>query len=248
MKNPFDLTGHSALVTGSTRGIGAALADGLQNAGATVLRHGRTPEEGQTDVLLSDVSQPEGVDQLLKEAFEKAPGLDLLVCNAGSFYDTSFLEMDRDRFRRTMGLNVEHVYFLIQGFSKRLIAERRSGAVVIISSTNGFQAENDSSAYDTSKGGLVMMTRSLAMTLAPHGIRVNGVAPGLIITPLTSWISKSPEKVAHYNRKILARRIGNAEDCAGATTFLCSDAASYIYGQTIVVDGGLTVGQIGDMP
>lgn len=247
MKNPFDLTGHSALVTGSTRGIGAALADGLQNAGATVLRHGRTPEEGQTDVLLSDLSQPEGVDQLLKEAFEKAPGLDLLVCNAGSFYDTSFLEMDRDRFRRTMALNVEHVYFLIQGFSKRLIAERRSGAVVIISSTNGFQAENDSSAYDTSKGGLVMMTRSLAMTLAPHGIRVNGVAPGLIITPLTSWISRSPEKVAHYNRKILARRIGNAEDCAGATTFLCSDAASYIYGQTIVVDGGLTVGQIGDM-
>ncbi len=248
MKNPFDLTGHCALVTGSTRGIGAALADGLQNAGATVLRHGRTPEEGQTDVLLSDVAQPEGVDKLLKEAFEKAPGLDLLVCNAGSFFDTEFLEMDRDRFRRTMALNVEHVYFLIQGFAKELIRQNRPGAVVIISSTNGFQAENDSSAYDTSKGGLVMMTRSLAMTLAPHGIRVNGVAPGLIYTPLTSWLREKHDKVAHYNKKILARRIGESEDCAGATTFLCSDAASYIYGQTIIVDGGLTVGQIGDYP
>lgn len=248
MKNPFDLTGHSALVTGSTRGIGAALADGLQNAGATVLRHGRTPEEGQNNVLLADVSQPEGVDSLLAQAFEKEPGLDLLVCNAGSFYDVPFLEMDRDRYARTMQLNVEHVYFLIQGFAKELIRQKRPGSIVLISSTNGFQAEDNSSAYDTSKGALVMLTRTTALTLAPHGIRVNGVAPGLIYTPLTSGLHERPDKVAHYHKKILAGRIGDAEDCAGATSFLCSDAAKYIYGHTIVVDGGLTVGQIGTFP
>ncbi len=249
MSHAFDLTGRTALVTGSTRGIGASIADGLADAGAQVLRHGRSPEPGQENVLLADLGTPEGVDSLLQQAFEAAPDLDLLVCNAGSFFDVDFFEMTHERFNKTIAVNVEQAYFLIQGFGKRLAEQGRKGAVVVISSTNGFQAENGSTAYDTSKGALVMLTRSTAMALAPHGIRVNGVAPGLIVTPLTSgWMESSPDKVAHYNKKILARRIGKGEDCAGATVFLCSDAASYIYGQTIVVDGGLTVGQIGDYP
>jgi len=244
----LQLHGHSALVTGSTRGIGAAIANGFEQAGAKVLRHGREPEPGQENVLLADLLTQEGQEKLLSDAFEQAPDLDLLVCNAGSFFDTAFLQMNRERYRKTMALNLEQVYFTIQGFAKRLVAEKRPGAVVIISSTNGFQAEENSTAYDTSKGGLVMLTRSTALALAPHGIRVNGVAPGLIVSPLTSgWINAQPETVKHYEKKILAKRLGKVEDCAGACVFLCSEAASYIYGQTIVVDGGLTVGQIGEM-
>ena len=245
----FSLAGHAALVTGSTRGIGAAIADGIAEAGGAILRHGRRPEPGQERVILADLAETGGVETLLSRAFEEEPGLDLLVCNAGSFFDVPFLEMDRERFEKTIRLNVEQAYFLIQGFARELVARKRGGAVVIIGSTNGFMAEDDSTAYDTSKGALVMMTRSTAMALAPHGIRVNSVAPGLIVTPLTSgWITTQPEKVRHYEKKILARRLGTSEDCAGASVFLLSDAARYLYGQTIVVDGGLTVGQIGQFP
>jgi NAD(P)-dependent dehydrogenase (short-subunit alcohol dehydrogenase family) len=145
-----------------------------------------------------------------------------------------------------MNLNVESVYFLCQAFAKRLIAEKRGGSIVVVSSTNGFSAEDDSSAYDTSKGALVMLTRSLATSLAEYGIRVNGMAPGLIKTPLTApGFEADPAKEEHYNKKILLGRIGEIDDCVGATHFLLSEASNYITGHILVVDGGLTVTQIG---
>ena len=127
------------------------------------------------------------------------------------------------------------------------MALKGGGAIVIVSSTNGFQAEADSVAYDTSKGGLVMMIRSLAVSLAPHGIRVNGIAPGLIRTPLTqTWMEpRANDLLKHYERKILLGKVGTPRDCAGAVAFLCSPAASYITGDIITIDGGLTVTQIG---
>lgn len=249
----FSLKGRAALVTGSSKGIGLAAGLALREAGAHTLFHGREdpPKDvpGDATYLPCDLmSAPEAPGRLIDKAVAAAPELDLLVCNAGSYFDTSFLEMTPDRWDRTMALNVKAAYFLAQAFAKRLAAERRPGAMVIVSSTNGFQSEKDSTAYDTSKGALVMMTRTLAHSLAAHRIRVNGVAPGLIKTPLTSgWIDAKPEKRNHYEKKILLGRIGVAEDCAGAIAFLCSEAASYITGQVLVVDGGLTVGQIGRM-
>lgn len=243
MKNEFDLSHRIALVTGSTRGIGAALADALEAAGAKVWRHGH-PGEPKPDAILQDLLEPGAPQSLLDQI--TAPSPDLLICNAGSYFDVPFLEMDSAAFRKTMHLNVEQAYFLIQEFTRRLITEKRPGNVVIVSSTNGFQSEEDSTAYDTSKGALVMMVRTLSQALAPHGIRVNGIAPGLVRTPFTAqWIDRMPDRVRHYEKKILLGRLATPEDLGGSCVFLCSDAARYITGQTLVVDGGLTVGQIG---
>ncbi|MEQ2010528.1 MAG: SDR family oxidoreductase, partial [Limisphaerales bacterium] len=175
------------------------------------------------------------------------PGLDTLVCNAGSFFDVPFLEMTGALWDKTMNLNLRTMFFTAQAFARHLVREKRGGSIVIMSSTNGFQAESDSVAYDVSKGGLVMLTRSLAVSLAPHGIRVNGIAPGLIKTPLTSvWMeTRANDLLKHYEKKILLGHVGKAEDCAGAVTFLSSPAASYITGEIIVIDGGLTVQQLG---
>ena len=248
---PFSLAGNTALVTGSSKGIGLAIAQGLHAAGAEVVLHGNTAQPAALPpgcvAVSGDLQGADAPAALIAAAFRAKPGLDLLVGNAGSFFDVPFLEMGPDRWERTMNLNVRATYFLVQAFARELIARQRPGAIVIVSSTNGFQSEDDSTAYDTSKGALVMMTRSIAQSLAPHHIRVNGLAPGLIHTPLTdSWLGgKKPETRRHYEKKILLGRIGEPVDCAGTAVFLLAPASAYVTGQVLVVDGGLTVGQIG---
>jgi len=243
----FSLEGHAALVTGSSQGIGAAIADGLEACGAAVVRHGLQPGEGS--YLQADLSDTSDKSELMQRAFALQPGLDTLVLNAGSFFDALFLEMTAEAWDKTIALNLRATFFLAQAFARKRVALGGGGSIVIVSSTNGFQAEADSVAYDTSKGGLVMMTRSLAVSLAPHGIRVNGIAPGLIRTPLTQqWMEpRAHDLLKHYERKILLGKVGAPADCAGAVAFLCSAAASYITGEIITIDGGLTCTQIGKM-
>ncbi|WP_461783698.1 SDR family NAD(P)-dependent oxidoreductase [Prosthecobacter sp.] len=244
----FSLESHAALVTGSSQGIGLAMGKALQEAGAKVVFHGLpNAVEGLTSYVQADLMETEGPQKLVEAAFALEPGLDTLICNAGSFFDLPLLEMTRERWDKTIQLNLTAAFFTAQAFAKRLVAEKRGGSIVLTSSTNGFQAEADSCAYDASKGALVMLTKSLAITLADHGIRVNGVAPGLIKTPLTSTLMESRDRslLDHYEKKILLRRVGTPQDVAGATVFLCSPAASYITGEIIVIDGGLTTGQIG---
>ena len=244
----FSLESHAALVTGSSQGIGLAMGKALQEAGAKVVFHGLPDAvEGLTSDVKAVLMETEGPQKLVEAAFALEPGLDTLICNAGSFFDLPLLEMTRERWDKTMQLNLTAAFFTAQAFAKRLVAEKRGGSIVLTSSTNGFQAEADSCAYDASKGALVMLTKSLAIALADHGIRVNGVAPGLIKTPLTSTLMESRDRslLDHYEKKILLRRVGTPQDVAGATVFLCSPAASYITGEIIVIDGGLTTGQIG---
>ena len=246
----FSLAGRAALVTGSSRGIGEGMALGLARAGAELVLHGldETPFDPSLHhwpYLRHDLLKEDGSQRLIEAAFEHSPGMDLLVCNVGSFFDAPFLQMSEAIWDKTMRLNVEATYFLVQGFAKRLIAEDRRGAVVIVSSTNGFQAEYNSTAYDTSKGALVMMTRSIALSLADHGIRVNGIAPGFIRTPMTERsLANVPNLQSKLENKIAMTRIGTPADCAGAAVFLCSEASAYITGQILVVDGGLTLGQL----
>ncbi|MFM7605771.1 MAG: SDR family NAD(P)-dependent oxidoreductase [Prosthecobacter sp.] len=246
----FSLDGHAALVTGSSQGIGLAIGKALREAGARVVFHGLQDSiEGLSSYVQADLMQNDGPQRLVEAAFEIEADLDTLICNAGSFFDLPFLEMTRERWDKTMQLNLASAFFTAQVFAKRLVTEKRGGSVVITSSTNGFQGEMDSCAYDASKGALVMLTKSLAVSLANYGIRVNGIAPGLIKTPLTAqWMeSKDRSLLDHYEKKILLHRVGSPEDVAGAVAFLCSPAASYITGEIIVIDGGLTSCQIGRM-
>lgn len=247
---PFSLAGSTALVTGSSQGIGLAIAQGLRAAGAEVVLHGKDAAPPGLPAgavyLAEDLADAAGPARLVQAAFAQRPGLDLLVCNAGSFFDVPFLQMPPELWEKTINLNVRGAYFVAQAFARELVARSRPGAIVTTCSTNGFQPEDDSTAYDTSKGALVMLTRTLAQSLAPHRIRVNGIAPGLIRTPLTAGLV-DPDKRRHYEKKILLGRLGEPEDCAGAVAFLLSPAARYITGQILVVDGGLTLGQIGRM-
>jgi NAD(P)-dependent dehydrogenase (short-subunit alcohol dehydrogenase family) len=247
----LSVAGRTALVAGSSRGIGLACALALHGAGARVLFHGRVsrPPEVPVDALYfqADLSTEAGINGLIKNAFEEHAETDLFIFSAGGFFDESFAKMTPALWEKTFAVNVRPAYFLAQAFAKQ--RGNRGGTVVLVSSTNGYQAEADSTAYDTSKGALVMMARTLALALAPQGIRVNGLAPGLIRTPLTApWIDTNHEMRTHYQNKILLERIGQPEDCASACLFLCSEASAYITGQTLVVDGGLTCGQIGRAP
>ncbi|MEO6906559.1 MAG: SDR family oxidoreductase [Abditibacteriaceae bacterium] len=245
--NLINLSNHTALVTGSTKGIGRGIATALIDCGAKVLFNARKATDdlpASATFLAADLSEDDAAQKLIAQAFDAAPEMDILVCNAGSFFDVPFLQLDIACFDDTMNLNVRAPYFLVQAFAQELVKRNRKGSVVIVSSTNGYLAEYNSTAYDTSKGALVMMVKTLSLNLARKGIRVNGMAPGLIKTPLTGWIETNDAQREHYEKTIPLGRIGEIEDCGGAVAFLVSDAASYVTGHTIVVDGGITTAQI----
>ena len=250
MTNP-SLEDCAALVTGSSRGLGRGIAHGLIEAGAQVVFHGHDPRPDDlphNPYVEIDLLSEAAPNRLVTAAFAAAPGLNLLVYNAGSIFDIPFLDMDLERWDRTQNLNVRATYFTAQAFARRLIENQRPGAIVITSSINGFQAEIDSSAYDTSKGALVMMTRTLAQALAPHHIRVNGIAPGMMRTPLTErWINSDPAGAELFAKRTLLNRLGTPEDCAGAAAFLLSPAAGYITGQVLAIDGGMGISQLGNI-
>src|SRR5688572_30064535 len=145
--NSFSLAGHAALVTGSSRNIGLAIARELESAGARVVYHGMetAPPEGPAgaDYLSLDLLAQGAPHHLIEQAFARQPDLDLLVCNAGGYFDVPFLEMDEARWDRTMRLNVQAAYFVAQAFARELVARGRAGAIVLTCSTNGFQPEDD---------------------------------------------------------------------------------------------------------
>jgi NAD(P)-dependent dehydrogenase (short-subunit alcohol dehydrogenase family) len=262
-ENPFDLSGHRAMITGGTQGVGAAIATAVARAGADVLLLGLRDDEhaqatlaacrdhGATAELLSvDLSQPPSqyLDALVSDAARLMPGIDLLVNNAGTYIDTPFLEMDFERYLTTMHLNVTAGFFLTQAFARKWVQNEVAGRVLFTGSINGFLAEPDHSAYDTSKGAVAAMVRTLCVALAPFHIRVNAMAPGLVRTPLTDVLNQDERLDSWMKLHTPNGQVPGAEVCGGAAVFLLSDAAEHIHGQTLLVDGGMSAWQQPNVP
>jgi NAD(P)-dependent dehydrogenase (short-subunit alcohol dehydrogenase family) len=254
----IDLKGHAALVTGSSKGVGRAVAEAFAQAGADVIVHGR--ERGadadetiarsrsfgvRAEFVAADLTGPvdETVDALFRRSVELMPKLDILVNNAGQFFDVKFEDMTVERFERTMRLNVTSGYFLTQRFARHWIAQSTAGRVLFIGSINGRLAEPGSTAYDTSKGALEMMVKTLAVALAPKNVRVNGLAPGLVRTPQTSWIDTRPKQADWIRYHTPNGQIPDADVCGPGAVYLCSDAAAHVHGQMLLIDGGMSAWQ-----
>jgi gluconate 5-dehydrogenase len=259
----IDLHGRKALVTGATQGVGRAMAEALAEAGADVLIHGLNSDEMARDAVLTcrnsgvtaelataDLSGPSetSVPRLFDQAEAMMPGIDILVNNVGTFIDVPFLEMDFERFDYTMRLNVAAGYFLTQSFARRWIEQGVAGRVLFTGSINGMLAEPDHTAYDTSKGAVATMIKSLCVALAPHDIRVNGLAPGLVRTPLTKAIDEDPALERWMELHTPNGQVPGPDVCGEVAAFLVSDAARHIHGQMLLVDGGMSVWQQPDPP
>lgn len=257
------LQGHSALVTGSTMGVGRSIAEAFAAAGANVLLHGRKKREDTDELLASlrshgvkvefvagdlSASTEHAVTTVFDQAIKTLPELDILVNNAGTYIDKPFLEMDLGTYETTMRLNVASPYFLTQRFAQRWVKNGTRGRVLFIGSINGRLAEPTHSCYDSSKGAIDAMVRSLCVSLAPHGIRVNGLAPGLVRTPLTSVIDRDERFRRWMELHTPNGQVPHSDVCGGGAVFLCSDVAEHVQGQMLLVDGGMSAWQQPDMP
>lgn len=258
------LDGRTALVTGGTQGVGAAIAVRLARAGCNVVLHGLQDDAASQEtrkfceaagvdascVFVDLARSPEqSIPDLLKQVDALTTDVSLLINNAGTFCDKPFLDMDVATYQRTMQLNVAAGYFLTQAFAKRWIPAGVAGRVLFTGSINGELAESDHTAYDTSKGAVRTMVRSLCVALAPHQIRVNAMAPGLVVTPLTApALSHDPDAMAWMKLHTPNGQVPGPEACAAAALFLVSDEATHIHGQTLLVDGGMSVWQQPDLP
>ena len=257
------LAGRTALVTGGTQGVGAAIARAIAQAGGNVVLHGLVEDDNcrqtveacralgaQVHTVFVDLmgETSAAVAELFAQTQAAAPDVSLLVNNAGTFIDKPFLEMDHSTFERTWRLNVAAGYFLTQAWARHWIAHSVAGRVVFTGSINGQLAEMDHSAYDTSKGAVWMMVRSLCVALAPHRIRVNSMAPGLVITPLTASVQRDAQTLAWMRTHTPNGQVPGPDVCGPAVVFLLSDEAEHIHGQTLLVDGGMSVWQQPDLP
>ena len=241
-----------AIVTGGGRGIGAALARGLAREGAAVVvNYSRAAAEakkvagaiqkggGRAVAVQADVKNLAEHGRLISAALENFGGLNILVNNAGIEFRESFLTTTEEQFDQTLGVNLKGVYFLSQKAAQAMVKAGKGGKIINISSCHDTVPLNLRSAYGVSKGGLAMLTKSLALELAEHKINVNAISPGAILTEMNSEHLAKPD----IRERLLARvpwgRLGEGEDCVGATVFLASAAADYVTGATLYVDGGL---------
>jgi len=259
----MDLSGHAALITGSTKGVGRAIAISLAKAGADVVLHGRkqTPEAEEAiarckeaganaQYITGDLGGPteDAVEEVFKKTLEVQPNTDILINNAGHHIDIPYEQMTIDRFERTMRLNVQSGYFLTQRFANHWIERGVNGRVVFIGSINGRLGEVTSTAYDISKGAIEMMVKTLCIALAPKGIRVNGLAPGLVFSQATKWLSDRPVKRQWMEYHTPNGRVPDAEVCGGGAGYLVSDESEHTHGHMLLVDGGMSTWQQPDPP
>jgi 2-dehydro-3-deoxy-D-gluconate 5-dehydrogenase len=247
--SPGDLRGKVALVTGGTRGIGRGIALALGAAGAKVIVSGRDGASGSQvvadiertggkgAVVPSDLMSDTDVDALIPKAIEQFGQLDVLVNNAGIDADAPALGYSLEAFRRVLRFNLEVPFRLAQQAAEHLVP-RGGGSIINIASVLSFTAVPEAVSYAAAKHGLVGLTRVLAVEWGKLGVRVNAIAPGLIQTDMTSYVWNNETGAAYVARRIPLGRIGQPRDIGGAVVFLASDAADFIHGETIAIDGG----------
>ena len=242
------LQGKAAIVTGAGRGIGKAIAGKFLQEGAEVLICDVDPgrvEEAQRELEaigsvhgeVADVTSREEVEGLVGRAKGALGRIDVLVNNAGVARYERFLEIADKDWNDTLAVNLTGV-FLCSQVAAREMRERGSGAIVNMASTNGILGEPGLAPYNASKAGVVLLSKTMAIELAPHNIRVNSVCPGFILTDLALEGGMSEEEIHAYTSKIPLGRYGRVEEVANAFAFLASDEASFITGAELVVDGG----------
>jgi len=240
-------------ITGSTQGIGRGIADAFARTGARLVINSHLADDTaarelsavtECHFVRADLSTVEGARHFVREAHARLGRLDTLVNNAGSFRDADFVELDQKRFDDTFNLNVRGYLFAAQTFAELIQPGQANASIVCVGSTNSLAAEKNSVIYDASKGAVLMLIRSLAVTLAPRGIRVNGIGPGIVHTPLTAGGLGAPGVQKALTAQIPLGRIGLPVDIGGAAVFLASPEASYITGQMLYIDGGILANQM----
>ncbi len=244
-----DLSGKTALITGSTRGIGKAIAQYLAKAGARVVITGR--DQGKAEEVAKSIGEAYGVEALgvamdmsrvdsISSAYEKVEsafgGVDILVNNAGITRDKIFLRMSMEDWEEVLRVNLTGTFAITSLVVKGMV-KRRWGRVVNISSVVGFTGNAGQVNYSSTKSALIGFTKSLAKELASRNITVNAVAPGFIETDMTAVLSEDLKET--YLKNIPLGRFGKPEDVAGAVLFLCSEYASYITGEVLHINGGM---------
>ncbi|HWA10557.1 MAG TPA: SDR family oxidoreductase [Opitutaceae bacterium] len=249
----IDLKGKRALVTGGSSGIGRAIAQALAGAGAKVAltyrSHPRAAEaivrairkrRGTAMALEADVADPAAVAAMFRRIDEAWGGLDILINNAGMDGERALgWKADHAAWTRVVQVNLFGAFYCASEALKRMVP-RKSGVVLGISSVHEEIAWSGYSAYTASKAALAMLTKTLAQEAAPHGVRVLAVAPGAIRTPINRGVWSSPKGLKDLLKKIPLNRIGEPKDIADIVVVLVSDAASYVTGRTVFVDGGMT--------
>ena len=252
--NLFDLTGKVAIITGSSRGIGRAIAERMADHGAKVVISSRkagpcdevaaeinAAHPGHAIAVPANISSKADLQRLVDETRKAFGKIDILVCNAASNpYYGPMIGIEDDQFRKILENNVIANHWMVQMVAPEMVA-RKDGAIIIVSSIGGLRGSSVIGAYNISKAADFQLARNLAVDLGPDNVRVNCIAPGLIKTDFAKALWDNPDTLKRATSGSPLRRIGEANEIAGAAVFLASAAGTFMTGQAIVIDGGATI-------
>jgi gluconate 5-dehydrogenase len=249
MKNLFDVKGKIALITGSSRGIGYTLAEGLLESGAKVILNGREKDtlnqavnsfkEKDRDVhgSIFDVNKKEEIESELARIEKEIGAIDILVNNAGINIRKNLEDLSLEEWQKVIDINLTGVFLVGQAVAKAMI-KRNKGKIINICSLQSELARNTIAAYAASKGGVKMLTKSMATEWAKYNIQVNGIGPGYFLTDLTKPLSDDPKFDSWLKNRTPAARWGNTKELVGTLIYLSSEASDFVNGHIVYVDGG----------